>query len=65
MTVEIINGADGGPLFKMYPDPGNAEDVNFMAQFAIGLTYSIFLVRLEVEGQWQMISVRQGKENAT
>jgi hypothetical protein len=58
MTVEIINRADGGPLFKIIPEPGNNEDVAFMSQFYVNLPIAVEMTRVACEGEGEWIAVR-------
>jgi len=58
MTVEIVNGADGGPLLKLYPEAGSAEDAAFVSQFGAGLPIPVVLTRVTAEGEGERLDIR-------
>lgn len=57
MTVEIINGADGGPMFKLIPE--NQSDRQFLAQWPVGVSIQLVAERVMMEGEGQWLSVRE------
>jgi hypothetical protein len=60
MTVEIVNGADGGPLMKLLPEPGNSEDEAFISQFSVLLPTPTKMIRMTVEGHGQWLEMFNG-----
>ena len=63
MTVEIQNGADGGPLFKLNPDPQSKDDAAFLSQFDVGTRIVLIGERLMVEGEGEWFAVKKLNPN--
>lgn len=61
MQLEMQFGADGGPLFKLWPE--NSEDFNFLEQFPQLVPVALTGIRM-IDGEKGYLNVRKKQEEA-